>query len=316
MHPAYSVILFTTLSGAGYGLLAWLASLVLLGRVSTADPVLMSGLVVAVVLVTVGLLTSTAHLGRPERAWRAFSQWRTSWLSREGVAAVLTYTPVAALALDWWQPGLLPLSLVRLAAALAIVGAIGTIWCTGMIYNSLPTIRAWTHPVVTPLYVVLALASGALLLLILLAVAGRPHGTLPWLAIGMLLLAWLMKAAYWTSLDGGPRIHTIESATGLGGLGPVRQLDPPHSGANFVMREMGYDVARKHAAELRRFAVLLAFLVPIAILLALSAIALPLLPAWMTVAGLACLLGVLIERWLFFAEAEHVAMLYYGRPRA
>ena len=88
MHPALSVIFFTTLSGAGYGLLAWLAIASLVGGLP--GPVRIVATLIALVLASAGLLASFWHLGKPMRAWRAFSQWRTSWLSREGVAAVLT----------------------------------------------------------------------------------------------------------------------------------------------------------------------------------------------------------------------------------
>src|ERR1043166_2862879 len=96
MHPAYSVILFTTASGAGYGLLIWLTAAAALNLVPR-DPVLgFFGLGLAIALVTIGLLSSTLHLGRPKRAWRALSQWRSSWLSGGGVAAIATYAPRAA----------------------------------------------------------------------------------------------------------------------------------------------------------------------------------------------------------------------------
>src|SRR3989339_1493625 len=95
MHPAFSVIFFTTLSGAGYGLLAMVAALALQGDASSR--VLVALLLLALALVTVGLLSSLGHLGKPLRAWRAVSQWRTSWLSREGLAALLTYLPALAL---------------------------------------------------------------------------------------------------------------------------------------------------------------------------------------------------------------------------
>ena len=101
MHPAYSVILFTTASGAGYGLLFWLAVLSVFDDLPADLTLGLAGLGLAFALITVGLLSSTAHLGRPERAWRAFSQWRTSWLSREGVAAVATFVPFALFALGW-----------------------------------------------------------------------------------------------------------------------------------------------------------------------------------------------------------------------
>ena len=93
MHPAYSVIFFTTASGAGYGLLALLAAFGSAGALPPERWLGIVGIVGALALITFGLLSSTFHLGNPQRAWRAFSQWRTSWLSREGVASTLTYLP-------------------------------------------------------------------------------------------------------------------------------------------------------------------------------------------------------------------------------
>lgn len=101
MRPAYSVILFTTSSGAGYGALAVLGMMLALGLVPSQPGATMAALATGLALATLGLVASTFHLGRPERAWRAFSQWRTSWLSREGVAAIAVYVtgvPLAALA--------------------------------------------------------------------------------------------------------------------------------------------------------------------------------------------------------------------------
>ncbi len=98
MHPAYSVILFTTASGAGYGLIAWLAYTVFTGELQSGAALNVVAFGLALVLISGGLLSSTAHLGRPERAWRAASQWRTSWLSREAVAALATFVPILLLA--------------------------------------------------------------------------------------------------------------------------------------------------------------------------------------------------------------------------
>src|SRR5581483_6496664 len=168
MHPAYSVILFTTASGAGLGLLAWLALAGLLGLVATERWLGFAGFALAFILVTAGLLASTAHLGRPERAWRAFSQWRTSWLSREGVMAIATYVPAGVLAAGWVffesADGLF-----TVMAALTIACALLTLLTTGMIYASLRTIRQWHQPLTAPIYIVLGLTSGAVLLNLLLA---------------------------------------------------------------------------------------------------------------------------------------------------
>src|SRR5258707_8133984 len=109
MHPAYSVIIFTTASGAGYGLLIGLSVGILLDIVPHDPAFGFFALGTSVALITIGLLTSTFHLGRPGRAWRAVTQVGTSWLSREGVAALVTYLPVAALGLGWvfgeYRPG-------------------------------------------------------------------------------------------------------------------------------------------------------------------------------------------------------------------
>jgi sulfite dehydrogenase (quinone) subunit SoeC len=311
MHPAYSVIVFTTASGAGYGLLIWLSVGVALGLVPRTPLLGFIGIGLALALVTLGLLSSTAHLGRPERAWRAFSQWRTSWLSREGVAAVATFIPSGALGLGWvfgeWVPGQ-----IIVAAWLSIACALVTLWCTGMIYASLTTIRAWHHPLVAPIYLVLALATGGILLCALLPLFGEGARWIAVLSVLALIAGWVLKARYWSSIDRAERTTTAETATGLGAFGTVRPLDPPHTQPNYVMREMGYQVARRHALKLRKLSTALLFLVPIALVLwALT----PLPPfaqvALAVVAVCSAAVGVLTERWLFFAEAEHVVVLYY-----
>lgn len=315
MHPAYSVIFFTTASGAGYGLLIWLGLLGPLGWVPQTSAFGLVGLGLALALITAGLLSSTAHLGHPERAWRALSQWRTSWLSREGVAAIATYVPAGLFGIGWVflerTDGIFALAGV-LAAALSVV----TLVCTGMIYASLPTIRAWHQPFVVPVYIALALATGALLLSFLLLLLGVTAAWAPWLAIVTIAAAWVLKTMSWSRADSAQRTYTVEMATGLGRFGKVRPLDPPHTQPNYVMREMGYQIGRKHAERLRRISVLATFIVPglLSVLVLVAGAPFGLLLALLAVISAG--IGVLVERWLFFAEAEHVAMLYYGRDAA
>jgi DMSO reductase anchor subunit len=313
MHPAYSVILFTTASGAGFGLLAWLALLGMLDAVPADRWLGVVGLGLAFVLVAGGLIASTAHLGRPERAWRAFSQWRTSWLSREGVMAVATTVPAGMLGVGW--VGLESVDgLFAIAAALTVACAVFTLYCTGMIYASLRTIRQWHQPLTAPIYVALGLASGAVLLQALLAAFGEAAPWSAWLAIVCVAVGATLKWAYWLRIDGELRTYTAEAATGLGHLGKVRTLEPPHTQPNFVMREMGYRVARKHALKLRRLSLVFAFGLPIVALLLSQLSGVGIVGAFLAVLSMA--LGLGIERWLFFAEAEHVAMLYYGADAA
>lgn len=313
MHPAYSVIFFTTASGAGYGLLFWLSLAELFGALPQTRWLSAIALTVALGLVTLGLLSSTFHLGHPERAMGAFSQWRSSWLSREGVAAVATYVPAGLLWLIWVfgiDAGVTPL-----LGLLSALGAVVTVYCTSMIYASLRTIRQWHHRFVPLVYLALAAGTGALLFCLIFAAAG-PLPVWPKLAALLSLgLAGGLKLRYWSAIDGDPGQYTTEMATGLGHLGRVRPLDPPHTMPNFVMREMGYAVARKHAERLRKSALLSLFLVPL-LMAVMSLVAGTLAGALFAVAVVTAAFGVFLERWLFFAEAEHVSQLYYGRSRA
>jgi sulfite dehydrogenase (quinone) subunit SoeC len=312
MHPAYSVILFTTASGAGLGLLTWLALLALMGAVPVERWLGFTGLASSFVLVAGGLLASTMHLGRPERAWRALSQWRTSWLSREGVMVIATAGLALVLAVGWVFLERVD-GVFAVAAALVVVCAIVTLYATGMIYASLRTIRQWHQALTAPIYVALGLASGAVLLRTLLAVLREASPWSAWLAMLLLSIGAALKWGYWLRIDGELRAYTSEAATGLGHLGKVRVLDPPHTQPNFVMREMGYRVARKHAQKLRKAALLFAFGLPIVLLLISQAPGLAITGALLATISLAA--GLIIERWLFFAEAEHVSMLYYGEDR-
>jgi DMSO reductase anchor subunit len=315
VHPAPSIIVFTTLSGAGYGLLCVLALGSALGAVPAWPGLGLVGMTLALGLISVGLLASTLHLGHPERAWRAVTQWRSSWLSREGVMALFTYLPALIFTAGWVLLGTAG-GIFRLFALLAAAGAAVTVWCTGMIYASLKPIRQWHHPLVAPIYLAFALMTGSLLALALLAFAGAPHVWVGRLAVLAILLAWGLKALWWRAVDREEPVSTPESATGLGRQGLVSLLDPPHTETNYLLHEMAYRIGRRHARRLR----LLSCAFGLGAALALSLLTLVsagllagLLAALAAAAGL---LGVAIERWLFFAEARHTVRLYYRRRAA
>jgi DMSO reductase anchor subunit len=308
MNPAPSIIVFTTASGAGYGLLFWLGLLRPLGLLPASTNFALVSLVLALALITVGLVSSTLHLGNPQRAWRAVSQWRSSWLSREGVAAIATYVPTVlfGLGLSFGMAGL-----TVVGGLLAAAGAVATVYCTAMIYASLKPIRQWSHPLVVPGYLVLSAFSGAAVLAMLAAFWGG--GAVP--AVLALLAgagALLLKRAYWQAIDTAVPDATAESATSLGFIGKVRPLDPPHTESNYLLREMGFRVARKHAEKLRLLALVGGFAVPM--LLALLALLLGggAAMAALTLGAVLALGGLLVERWLMFAEATHTVTLYYG----
>jgi sulfite dehydrogenase (quinone) subunit SoeC len=314
MHPALSVILFTTASGAGYGLLALLGVFAAAQLVPAERWFGVAAFGLAFAAVTGGLLASTFHLGHPERAWRAFSQWRSSWLSREGVLSVAAYLPALVFAAGW-------VLLKRNDSGWAVAGvagaimALATIACTAMIYASLKPIPRWSNRWTVPVYLLLGLMSGALWLQALLQLFGVAVPIASWLALATVVLAAAGKMLYWRHIDTAPAAATAESATGLGYLGRVRLLEAPHTGDNYLMQEMGFRVARKHARKLRSLALLLGFALPLVLTLPILSEAA--VPGWITaatalLAALSAAVGVLIERWLFFAEAKHAVTLYYG----
>ncbi|MGB7206709.1 MAG: DmsC/YnfH family molybdoenzyme membrane anchor subunit [Anderseniella sp.] len=308
MHPAYSVILFTTASGAGYGLLALLG---LTGASHGAASDFWFGAVsmlLALGLITAGLLSSTFHLGHPERAWRAFSQWRSSWLSREGVLAVVTYVPACIFGLLWVFGG--NETAIAILGWLTAILAMVTVFCTAMIYASLATIRAWKHWMVVPVYLIFSIATGAVLLFALASMFGRSGiPALGVITIVALVLAAVAKFIYWSSIDNMKPIYTMGDATGLGG--DVRQWELPHTNENYIQSEMGFKVGRKHAQKLRVVCIL--FLVAAALLIALAFYrdgTLSVIFAVLSVMLVA--IAAVVERWLFFAQAKHVVTLFYG----
>lgn len=311
MHPAFSVIFFTTISGLGYGL--WFSCV--LGGWVMAPPghdnfmLYLLALFAGFLLTTAGLISSLFHLGKPQRAWRAFSQWRTSWLSREGVLALATCIPLV------WFVGMMATDSFSGWAASALcawlaVGSVATVACTAMIYASLKTIPAWSHRLVLPVYLLFSLLTGGLLYLSVLSIAD----TTPAIAgIAILVVAaalGALKLAYWRDIDRGEMPTTRASALGLPANRVVRDFERPHTEANYLTREMGFVVARKHARKLRLIALALFAGVPVLVglLCAVGPLAsAPLL--WL--ASLSALAGAMVERWLFFAEAKHVVMTYY-----
>ena len=299
MRPAFSIIFFTVMSGFGFGL----AALVTLGLIEMTD-VTAKLMVLGTIMVFsgAGLLSSTFHLGHPERAWRALTQWRSSWLSREGVLAIITLDAILA----WFayehfigQPPLW-------AGVIVSILSLFTIFCTAMIYASLRTVARWNHPLTSVNYLAFGLASGLVGLVALSALTGSASAEMARAASWALVGAWGVKMVWWQVAGTQAQASTRESATGLGKLGKVAPLMPPHTSENYLQHEMGFQIGRKHARTLRILALVIGGALPLILLSVL-----PLSAFSLIIALIAVLAGLFFERWLFFAEAKHVVMLYY-----
>lgn len=290
MHPSASVIIFTSLCGLGFGLMFFLG----LNMPEVSGWAAFSFFFIAYALAVGGLLASTFHLGNPQRAMKAFSQWRTSWLSREGVLAVATLLVMGIYAALLIFANIRIVPLGWLASALSIV----TVYCTSMIYGQLKTVPRWNMSTTPILFLLYSFAGGALL------ATQLPFALLAMtLLTGVQILSWMRGDLSFALAE-----HTIETATGLGNLGKVRLLESPHSGENYLTREMVYVIGRKHSFKLRVIAALCLGIIPV-ILLAFFEIGL--LTGFLVIA--LHIIGLFTARWLFFAEAEHVVGLYYDK---
>ena len=289
MHPSPSVIIFTALSGLGFGLLVFLG----LKMPDVTGVLAFIFFVIGFGLAVGGLISSTFHLGRPERSLKAFKQWRSSWLSREAIAAVFTLSVMAVYAIGriFFDYD------IRILGVVGAIMSIVTVFTTSMIYAQLKSIPRWNTKLTPAYFLSLSLAGGALL-------AGQITFCLLLLSISGIiqLLVWI-KGDRALALSG----TTIESGTGLGTIGRVRAFEPPHTGTNYLLKEFVHIVGRKHSAKLRIIALILMIGTPI-LLLSLSFS--HFLAALSVISHIS---GLFISRWLFFAEAEHVVGLYYGK---
>ena len=208
MRPALSIVLFTTSSGAGFALLLLLGLGAPLGLLPASSSFGFGALALAALLAGAGLVSSAFHLGHPERAWRAFSQWRSSWLSREGVFSMLTFIPAAIFAIGWFFLGRTD-GIFGLCGIVAAVLAGVTIVCTGMIYASLKPIHQWHNRWVVPIYLLLGLIAGLLLLDLIVRFWVQPLG-LPVLTLVVIPIAWWFKERYWRFIDTSTASSTME----------------------------------------------------------------------------------------------------------
>ncbi len=289
MHPSPSVIIFTALSGLGFGLLAFLG----LKMPDVTGVLAFIFFVIGFGLAVGGLISSTFHLGRPERSIKAFKQWRSSWLSREAITAVFALSVMAVYAIGriFFDHD------IRILGVAGAIMSIVTVFTTSMIYAQLKSIPRWNTKLTPAYFLSLSLAGGALL-------AAQIK-----ICLLLLLISGIIQLLVWIKGDRALALSgtTIESGTGLGTIGRVRAFEPPHTGTNYLLKEFVHIVGRKHSAKLRLIALILMIGTPI-LLLSLSFSYF--LAALSVISHIA---GLFISRWLFFAEAEHVVGLYYGK---
>ena len=306
MHPAFSILFFTTLAGAAQGLVVALA-LAVLGGVAMAPGFVLMALGVAEVLLAAGLAASFLHLGRKMRAWRAALMWRTSWMSRE----VIVLPAFIALVAAWWlvlrAGAVAPWS--WLLPVLLVAGAVALWYCTAMIYACLRFIEEWAHPLTIINFTLIGLSSGLLLACALAALAGefgmlQANGPA---ALMLTLAAWGTRTLALRRNASLKHRSTLQSATGIASPKLVQQSMGMSAGA-FNTREFFHGARLATLRNVKFGFQLLAFALPA--LLAVWGLASQTGLPWI-LAALVQAPGLIAERWFFFAQAKHPQNLYY-----
>jgi DMSO reductase anchor subunit len=307
MQPAFSVIFLTTLCGAAQGLFLALFATELSGALAAPDSqrFLFTATLISLVLTGLGLLASFFHLGRPERAWRSAAMWRTSWLSREVIAL-----PVFMAGLFFYAGAhYIGMGSTVLIGAITVIACIALFVSTAMIYASVRFLQEWASPLTVVNYLLLGCASGLTLATLLaagmgMAVLVKPFGLA---AVLFTVLAGVTRAA---SLVRNARLKPKSSLQSALGIKHPRivQKAMGFMGGSFNTREFFHGRTAQLLRSVKWAFLLLVFPVPLLLLaLGVPSASLTLL----FLAFVAQYIGLLAERWFFFAQANHPQNLYY-----
>jgi sulfite dehydrogenase (quinone) subunit SoeC len=325
MHPALSVIFLTTLIGAGQGLFLALytGQLYALAHLLPAQGTAFyaGGSAIALALLVAGLVASFFHLGRPERAWRAAARWRTSWLSREVLVLPLVMALVAAYGLahllGWTVPlftlgGTLPITPTLVIGLLGTLAVFALFLCTAMIYAGVKFLQEWHTPLTVANFTLLGIASGFLLAAGYSAWLGNQlvafFGTWGVIATLLALVTRLAAMARNRGLrEGRGRKSTVQTAIGVRHSAVV-QMAQGATGGSFNTREFFHGRSDAILRVVRNLFLLLVFFLPVGLVALGYGLESPALP--LAAFGVQYL-GLLAERWYFFAEARHPQNLYY-----
>jgi DMSO reductase anchor subunit len=296
MRPALSVIFLTTLIGAGQGLFLALYACELLAAESSSTEFLVGGSAIVLLLCGLGLIASFFHLGHPERAWRAATMWRTSWLSREVIALPAFMGAVFVYGAAHW----FALGYTLLVGAGAVVAAIALFICTGMIYAAIKVLKEWAHPLTLINFGLLGSASGVTLAAAYANFAAPDlSAPLARAAVALTLLAMVMRFA---SLLRNAKLHpasTLQTAIGVRHPHIVQKAQGA-MGGSFNTREYFHGKSANFIRTIVPAFIVLSFFLPLILVMFV-----PLLAFVFQYCGL------LAERWYFFAEAKHPQNMYY-----
>ena len=308
MHPSKSIIFFTVISGTGYGIFIGLLFNILFIEILYSLNYKLFISLVSFLMIVLGLLSSTLHLGHPERAWRAFSQWKSSWLSREGLVSVITFFPMVLFYYFWINN---INGYVFLLIILCIFSLL-TIFCTGQMYATLKTIPSWNNSLVTPIYIFNGITVGSLFVYSINFYFNYNIFLYEKFIIITITINLLLKISYWILIRQKTNTN-IQTAVGIKSK-DISFFEGPHTGKNYLTTEMINKSNNKNNNFLRLTFCILTFIIPLYMINQYSTLIVDqfILKLSMIFVFILALVGMIIERYLFFIQSKHVVGLYYG----
>jgi DMSO reductase anchor subunit len=316
MHPELSLVFLTVLAGAGQGLFVFLVAgdvKALFEPGGLPNDVIMAGSIASVALTSMGMGASFFHLTHPERGWKAILKWRQSWLSRE----VILLPAFLGLAVLYGLCAHLNLSIILrgIVGLLGVFAAMGLFLASGMVYAKIRFIREW-NTFLTPVnFTLIGLSTGAISLVAVYQLAGAwTTAALFTERIGFiaLVLGFIFKSAAYLR---DARVYspvTLKSALGVAD-GRIRLMDWGSSYGHYNTKEYSYRERTELRGTMRLVALITVFALPIALFMAnyrplmMGSHGMTAIPA-----AILAILGAFLERWLFFADGNHIQNLYYG----
>jgi DMSO reductase anchor subunit len=307
MNPAFSVIFLTTLIGTGQGLFI----AVVFGQPYSGSGISNYGLVATILafaFLAAGLLASFFHLGRPERAWRAVTKWRTSWLSREVIVLPIAMILVLIYAALQWIPGLVDGKIMNTIGLVGVFVMLVLFFCTAMIYACVKFLQEWATPWTIINYTVLGTASGFVLATALSAILDVERlGDFRSLAIAFTVIGLITRLFSFHRNNRIKYRSSVQTAVGIKHR-KITQRSMGHTGGSFNTRAFFHHCSDTLISNLRLTVIIIVFVIPVAMLVLYG-----LFPReeilW--AAFVVQFIGLLAERWLFFAQANHPQNLYY-----
>lgn len=312
MKPDSTVIYFTVCSGTGYGIITSLMIIFFQNDANISQNIKIIFAIISYFLIVSGLLSSTLHLGHPKRAWRALSQWRSSWLSREGVAAIITFIPLTIFFILWIFANQIKVTFLFLIVS--SIFSITTTLCTAKIYSSIKAIPAWNNPLVPIIYILNSLVIGFLFTLTVLFYFRLKNDMLSNIIILLCLTTLFIKILYWYSIK-KPSKSNIATAIGLGTKDKTTFFEGPHTNKNYLSTEMINEIKIFKSFFLRVIVCTFAYLTPAYYLFQLPYFIMSdyVISYSLIIISFFAIIGMFIERYLFFIESKHTVSLYYGK---